>query len=495
MITGELKSKVDRIWNTMWSGGISNPLSVIEQLTYLLFIKRMDELHTREEHKAARTGHPIEKPLFTARQDALRWSRFKELAPERMFKTVRDRVFPFIKSLGQTGDSNEGSTYTHHMKDALFMMPTARVLANVVDQLDDIDMADRDTKGDLYEYMLGKIATAGQNGQFRTPRHIIRLMVDHDRAHPEGRHLRSGLRHGRLPRRRLRASRRALRRPHLQERPGPSPVQRGHLPRLRLRHHHAAHRQHEHAAARRGESGHPLQDSLAQTDLADPGDDAERYSLVLANPPFAGSLDYESTAKDLQQVVKTKKTELLFLALFLRLLQTGGRAAVIVPDGVLFGSSKAHRTLRRILVEEQKLDAIVSMPSGVFRPYAGVSTAILLFTKTNSGGTGDVWFYDMQADGYSLDDKRTPRPETNDLADILARWRNREAERKRARTDQSFLVPKAEIASNEYDLSINRYKEVEYEAEEYDPPRVILRRLAVIEEELENGRAELERLL
>ena len=199
--------------------------------------------------------------------------------------------------------------------------------------------------------------------------------------------------------------------------------------------------------------------------------------------------------KDLQQVVKTKKTELLFLALFLRLLQTGGRAAVIVPDGVLFGSSKAHRTLRRILVEEQKLDAIVSMPSGVFRPYAGVSTAILLFTKTNSGGTDDVWFYDMQADGYSLDDKRTPQPEKSDLADILARWGNREAERKRARTEQSFLVSKAEIAGNEYDLSINRYKEVAYEAVEYDPPGVILGRLAVLEETIAKGREELERLL
>ena len=229
-------------------------------------------------------------------------------------------------------------------------------------------------------------------------------------------------------------------------------------------------------------------DSLAQTDLAAAGDDAERYSLVLANPPFAGSLDYESTARDLQQVVKTKKTELLFLALFLRLLQTGGRAAVIVPDGVLFGSSKAHRTLRRILVEEQKLDAIVSMPSGVFKPYAGVSTAILLFTKTNSGGTDDVWFYDMQADGYSLDDKRTPQPENSDLADILARWRNREAERERARTGQSFLVPKAEIASNDYDLSINRYKEVEYDAVEYDPPRVIMDRLANLEEEISKER-------
>ena len=203
MITGALKFKVDRIWDTMWSGGISNPLSVIEQLTYLLFIKRLDELHTREELKAARTGHPIEKPLFTARQDALRWSRFKELAPEHMFETVRDRVFPFIKSMGQTGGSGERSTYTHHMQDALFMMPTARVLANVVDQLDDIDMADRDTKGDLYEYMLGKIATAGQKRA--VPHAAPHHPADggHDRTHPEGRHLRSGLRHRRLPRRGL----------------------------------------------------------------------------------------------------------------------------------------------------------------------------------------------------------------------------------------------------------------------------------------------------
>ena len=232
-------------------------------------------------------------------------------------------------------------------------------------------------------------------------------------------------------------------------------------------------------------------DSLAQTD----DDDAEKYSLILANPPFAGSLDYESTAKDLQQVVKTKKTELLFLALFLRLLQPGGRAAVIVPDGVLFGSSNAHRTLRTILVEEQKLDAIVSMPSGVFRPYAGVSTAFLLFTKTNSGGTDHVWFYDMQADGYSLDDKRTPQPGKSNLADILARWQNRKAEAQRIRTDQSFLVPKAEIAGNDYDLSINRYKDVVYEAVEYDPPAVILERLGKLEAEIAEGRVKLEGML
>ena len=355
MIAGELKSKVDRIWNTMWSGGISNPLSVIEQLTYLLFIKGLDELHTRREHKAARTGKLIEEPVFAAGQDGLRWSRFKELAPEPMFETVRDRVFPFIKSMGRTGGSDEGSTYTHHMQDALFMMPTARVLASVVDQLDDIDMADRDTKGDLYEYMLGKIATAGQNGQFRTPRHIIKLMVDMTAPTPNdvicdpacgtagflvaaSEHLVAH--HGDRIYRDARARRRFNEGTfHGYDFDTTMLLHGVENPDIRYR------------------------DSLAQADLAAAGDDAERYSLVLANPPFAGSLDYESTAKDLQQVVKTKKTELLFLALFLCLLQPGGRAAVIVPDGVLFGSSKAHRTLRRILVEEQKLDAIVYRPS------------------------------------------------------------------------------------------------------------------------------------
>ena len=495
MITGELKSKVDAIWNTMWSGGISNPLSVIEQLTYLLFIKGLDELHTRKEHKAHRTGKPIEEPVFAEHQDALRWSRFKELAPEKMFETVRDEVFPFIKSMGQTEGSDEGSTYTHHMKDALFMMPTARVLSNVVDQLDDIDMADRDTKGDLYEYMLGKIATAGQNGQFRTPRHIIKLMVEMMAPTPDDVVC------------------------------DPACGTAGFLVAASeyLTEHHGDRIYKDAHSRRRFNEGtfhgydfdttmlrigsmnmllHGMEnpdirhrDSLAEPDVAAGGDDAERYSLVLANPPFAGSLDYRSTAKDLQRVARTKKTELLFLALFLRLLQTGGRAAVIVPDGVLFGSTKAHKTLRKTLVEDQKLDAIVSMPSGVFKPYAGVSTAILVFTKTDSGGTDDVWFYDMQADGFSLDDKRTPQPEKSDLGDILARWRNREAESARARTDQSFRVPKAEIADNGYDLSINRYKEVEYEAVEYDPPRAILERLARMEAEMEAGRRELEGML
>ena len=495
MITGEIKAKVDRIWDTMWSGGISNPLSVIEQLTYLLFIKRLDELHTLKERKAARIGKPVEDPVFAPGQDHLRWSRFKETAPETMFTTVRDEVFPFIKGLGRNGNGGDGdpddSTYTRHMKDALFMIPAPRVLANVVDQLDTIDMADTDTKGDLYEYMLGKIASAGQNGQFRTPRHIIKLMVEMTAPTPRDVIC------------------------------DPACGTAGFLiaaSEYLVRHHSEAIYRDE-AARRRYNEGtfhgydfdstmlrigsmnmllHGVEnpdiryrDSLAQAD----DDEAEKYSLILANPPFAGSLDYESTARDLQQIVKTKKTELLFMVLFLRLLQTGGRAAVIVPDGVLFGSSKAHKALRRMLVEEQKLDAVISMPSGVFKPYAGVSTAIVLFTRTNSGGTDQVWFYDMRADGFSLDDKRSPQPETSDLPDILARWQNRAAETERKRTDQSFLVPGAEIVGNDYDLSINRYKEVEYEAVDHDPPRVILARLARLEEEIAAGRKELEGLL
>ncbi len=492
MITGELKSKVDRIWDAMWSGGVSNPLSVIEQLTYLLFIKRLDELHTLKERKAARTGKPIEEPIFAKNQNGLRWSRFKETAPEVMFETVKDKVFPFIKKLGSNGNGDpDDSTYTQHMKDALFLMPTPRLLANVVDQLDGIDMTDTDTKGDLYEYMLGKIASAGQNGQFRTPRHIIKLMVDMTAPTPKDVICDPACGTAGF----LIAASEFLREHHSDA------IYKNADARRRFNEGTFHGYDFDNTMLRIGSMNMLLhgvenpdiryKDSLAQAD----DDDAEHYSLILANPPFAGSLDYESTAKDLQQIVKTKKTELLFAALFLRLLQTGGRAAVIVPDGVLFGSSNAHKALRKILVEDQKLDAIISMPSGVFKPYAGVSTAIMLFTKTNSGGTDDVWFYDMQADGFSLDDKRAPQPDKSDLPDILTRWQNRKAEKKRKRTDRSFLVPKSEIAGNDYDLSINRYKEVEYQAVEHESPKQILKRLAKLEDEIAKGRKELEEML
>ncbi|PBS13836.1 DNA methyltransferase [Lysobacteraceae bacterium NML93-0792] len=493
MITGTIKSQVDAIWNAFWSGGISNPMEVIEQMTYLLFIKRLDELHTVREKKAHRLKRPIENPVFAPDQQHLRWSVFRQLGdPATLYSTIADEVFPFIKTMG--GDRGD-STYAAHMKDARFTIPNAALLAKVVDMLDAIPMDDRDTKGDLYEYMLGKIASAGQNGQFRTPRHIIKLMVEMMAPTPADTICDPACGTAGF----LVAAAEYLDTHHREA------IYKDAEAVKRFNHDTFHGFDFDSTMLRVGSMNMLLhgvenpaienRDSLSEGHAGVAG----QFSLILANPPFAGSLDYESTAKDLQQIVKTKKTELLFLALFLRLLKPGGRAAVIVPDGVLFGSSKAHKALRRMLVEEQKLDGIVSMPSGVFRPYAGVSTAILLFTKTDSGGTDDVWFYDMQADGFSLDDKRnalaTDKHASNNLPDVLKRWQNRDKESARGRTEQSFLVPKAEIAGNDYDLSINRYKEVVHEAVDYDPPTKILGELKALETEILQGMEELEGML
>jgi len=511
MLTGELRSQVDAIWNAFWSGGISNPMEVLEQITYLLFIRRLDDAHTLEESKAMLLGRPMAQRIFPEGRDPkgrpyddLRWSRFKNMAPSEMHTVVGEHVFPFLRNLG-----GDGSTYSQHMKDARFTIPTPALLSKVVDMLDHVPMEDRDTKGDLYEYMLGKIAAAGQNGQFRTPRHIIQFMVALTQPTPKdvicdpasgtcgflvaaGEYLRS-------------------QHPEL-------------FNDARLREHFHGGMFHgydfDNTMLRIGSMNMALhgvenpdiryKDSLAQ----DHAGDEEKYSLILANPPFAGSLDYENTAKDLLSMVKTKKTELLFLALFLRLLKPGGRAAVIVPDGVLFGSSKAHKALRQMLVEEQKLDGVVSLPAGAFKPYAGVSTAILLFTKTNSGGTDHVWFYDMQADGWSLDDKRQPLLDEdklgpqpaqtlseaehtkNNLPDALTRWTERDStERERPRTAQSFCVPKADIAAQGYDLSINRYKEVVHAEVKHEHPLEILAKLRQLEDEIQAGMSELEEML
>ena len=483
----------------------------MEQITYLLFLRRLDDQHTLKENLANRTKQPIQDPVFPAGKDPkkrpyqdLRWSRFINQSPAEMYTIVSEHVFPFLRTLG-----GDGSTYAHHMKDARFTIPTPALLAKVVDLLAKVDMNDRDTKGDIYEYMLSKIASAGQNGQFRTPRHIIQLMVELTRPQPKdiicdpacGT---SGF---------LVAAGEYLREKHPEI-----------LRDAKLKKHFHKDAFHgfdfDNTMLRIGSMNMLLhgvenpdiryRDSLAQDHAAD----EEAYTLVLANPPFAGSLDYENTAKDLLEIVKTKKTELLFLALFLRLLKPGGRAAVIVPDGVLFGFSKAHKELRRMLVEDQKLDGVISLPSGVFRPYAGVSTAILLFTKTNSGGTDKVWFYDMDADGRSLDDKRSPllsedklgavprtalKPEEhakNNLPDVLARWTQRDGkERKRARTDQSFCVAKAAIEAQGYDLSLNRYKEVVHAVVEHKAPKEILAELGKLEMEIQKGMKELEGML
>lgn len=489
MITGELRNKIDRIWDLFWSGGISNPLEVIEQLTYLLFIRRLDELQTQAERKARITGRGIEDPRFLPGQDHLRWQNFKQEPPQEMYRTVAEEVFPFLQTLGQTPNGEE-STYSVHMRDARFTIPSPSLLARVVDLLDEIPMDNRDTNGDLYEYLLSKLATSGTNGQFRTPRHIIETMVKLMEPTPEDTIIDPACGTAGF----LVAASEYLREEH------PEAFRDD---RLRHHFHHGMFHGYDFDSTMlrigsmnmllHGVESPDIQyrDSLSQG----AAEDQHTFSLILANPPFAGSLDYESTSAELQRMVKTKKTELLFLALFLRLLKPGGRAAVIVPDGVLFGSTKAHRTLRRALVEEQKLDAVVKLPSGVFKPYAGVSTAILLFTKTDSGGTDDVWFYDVRADGFSLDDKRSPVTE-NDLPDLIKRWGERTTtERERGRTEQSFLVSKQEIVEQDYDLSLNRYKEIEVQEEEHRDPLEIIAEIRALEQEIAAGLDELEGML
>lgn len=495
MVTGALKSKVDAVWNAFWSGGIANPIEVIEQITHLLFIRRLDELQQLAENRARLTGEPLSNVVFGEGMSTppgrtprplsdLRWSLFKNLDPATMFEVVDGHVFPFIRALG-----DEGSSFARNMKDARFTILTPALLAKVVDLLEAIPMDDTDAKGDIYEYMLGKLATSGTNGQFRTPRHIIKLMVDMTAPKPGDRIV------------------------------DPAAGTAGFLTVASeyLREHHpeiwadAAKRDHFNRQAFSGFDSdatmsrigsmnlllHGVEaatverrDSLAEGVGADDGE----YTLVLANPPFAGSVDPESIATDLTRMVKTKKTELLFLALMLRLMKNGARAAVIVPDGVLFGSSTAHKALRRMLVDDHKLDAVVKLPSGVFKPYAGVSTAILFFTKTSSGGTDHVWFYDVQSDGFSLDDKRTPLA-SSDLPDVLARWQTLTVagspEVARPRTAQSFLVAHQEIVDAGYDLSLNRYKEVEHEEVEHRDPLEIIAELQALENEISAATAAL----
>ena len=488
MITGELKNKIDKIWETFWTGGITNPLDVIEQFTYLLFIKQLDEVETRREADAMILGFEPDR-IFSEDEQEYRWSRFKNLGDaDIVYKLVQEKVFPFIKGL----HSDKDSAYARYMGDAIFKIPTPGLLSKIIDGIDGLNIQEAaeggDSKGDLYEYLLSKVATAGTNGQFRTPRHIIKMMVEMVKPNPSDTII------------------------------DPAMGSAGFLceAQLYLREHHkdmlleAELRNHfnnemfygndmDTTMLRIGAMNmmlHGVENpNISYRDsLSEQNSDEEKYSLVLANPPFKGSLDAESVSASLLKVTKTKKTELLFLALFLRILQKGGRAAVIVPDGVLFGSSKAHKQIRQELVDNNKLQAVISMPSGVFKPYAGVSTAILFFTKTGAGGTDKVWFYDMKADGLSLDDKRQA-VEANDIPDIISRYENLSAEENRQRTEQSFMVPVEEIRDNGYDLSINKYKEIVYEKVEYEPTSVILGKINALEAEIQQELAELQKML
>ena len=460
MLTGELKNKIDSLWEMFWTGGITNPLDVVEQMTYLMFIHDLDET----DAKKAKSSMMLELPYTSMFEghEQYKWSVFRDLPAEKMYELLQMEIFPFIKNL----HSSKESTYSRYMSDAIFKIPTPQLLSKIVDALDNIyqDMAknmNTDTKGDVYEHLLAKLATAGVNGQFRTPRHIIRMMVEMMDPKPEdticdpacgtsgflvsaGEYLKEKYHDAIFYNRQ--------KKDHYN-----NGMFFGYdLDRTMLRV--GAMNMMTH-----GVDNHNIEyrDSLSDQNL-----DNNKYSLILANPPFKGSLDYDIVSTDLLKVCKTKKTELLFLALFLRMLKVGGRCACIVPDGVLFGSSTAHKAIRKEIIDGNRLEAVISMPSGVFKPYAGVSTAILVFTKTGHGGTDNVWFYDMLADGFSLDDKRTPVAE-NDISDIISRFHNLAAEADRERTDKSFFVPVSEIIANDYDLSLNKYKKTIYEAVQY----------------------------
>ena len=509
MITGTIKNKVDKIWLDIFAAGMANPLTVIEQLTYLIFIRALDEREQENESMENLLG--TKQPRIFPQSElgqSMRWSRFKNQDPQRIFQIVSQLVFPAIKKMrggklpevdvqGNILDPDVGAqeagdltSFSRYMEDAMFLIPTPQVLQKVVSGLDDLytnDVKNLDIQGDLYEYMLGKLSTAGRNGQFRTPKQIRDMMVNLIAPTPDdlicdpacgtagflisSSEFIRGKYEDSMDQKQwdryageaytgFDTDRTMLR-----------------ISAMNLMLHSITHPQIEY------------RDSVSKQN-----DISNKFDVILANPPFKGTIDAESIHDNLKNVTNTKKTELLFMALFLRMLKKGGRCACIVPDGVLFGSSNAHVALRKTLIEDHKLQAVVSMPSGVFKPYAGVSTAVLVFTKTGAGGTDNVWFYDMKADGFSLDDKRTPINE-DDIPDIIERFHHLENETGRERTDQSFFVPKQEIVDNGYDLSINKYKKTEYKAVEYPPTSEIMAELEHLQRQIDVEMAELKMLL
>jgi type I restriction enzyme M protein len=488
MITGEIKNKVDKIWTDIWAGGITQPLTVIEQLTYLMFIRSLDEKEIENESLEALGGQATNK-IFPQTLDgqAMRWSKFKDKDPREIFEIIGQKVFPFIKSL----NGNKSSAFSRYMEDAMFLFPTPQVVQKVITGLEELyehDIQDRDMQGDLYEYMLGKLSVAGQNGQFRTPKHIRDMMVRLLAPTPDDRICDPACGTAGF----LVSSAEYIRQQYESqmtaaqwEKFAGDTFTGFDTDRTMLR------------LSAMNLMLHSIVDPHINyaDSVSKQNNITDTYDVILANPPFTGTVDEESIHDNLKAISNTKKTELLFVALFIRMLNLGGRCACIVPDGVLFGTIKAHKSLRQELVENQHLRAIISMPSGVFKPYAGVSTAILVFTKTNAGGTDKVWFYDMKSDGYSLDDKRTDLGNDGDIPDIINRFHHLENEADRKRTDPSFMVPKEEIVKNDYDLSINRYKEIEYEKVQYDSPDVIMTRLDELALDLSSKMEELRGLL
>ena len=498
MITGEIKNKIDQIWDTFFVAGITNPITVLEQMTYIFFMKLLDDKQLQEEENARDWGAEVQNPTFLDGQlwvnpeavsdeekkgvpyENLRWHVFKNFGSDNMFKIVRQSVFEFIKHIG----TGEESAYSRYMKSAIFLIPNARTLTKVVDGVDALDMNNRDAMGDVYEYILGKMAASGTNGQFRTPRHIIRMIVEMMEPTPKDYICDPAMGSAGFLVESVK---------YIKEHYGTAlyAAEEVHHMKTSMINGYDT----DQTMLRIGAMNLLLHDITApelawRDSLSEQNDDQSCYTLIMANPPFAGSLDKGNVNKKILAYANTSKTELLFLAQFVRSLEVGGRCASIVPDGVLFGTSKAHIAIRKEIVDNQQLKAVISMPSGVFKPYAGVSTAVLVFSKTNSGGTDKVWFYDMKADGFSLDDKRSPISE-NDIPDVVSRYHNLKAEESRSRKEQSFFVPVEEIRQNNYDLSINKYKEIEREKVEYEPVADILTRLEKTEGEYLKGYSEL----
>ena len=473
MLDAELKSKINLLWNKFWSGGISNPLNAIEQMSYLIFMKRLEDEDNSREQNAKLLG---EKFTSIFPKNNLKWSSWTEMPGDQMIEHVRDEVFPFLRKL----NGGEKSIYSKYMKNASFAIPTASLLAEAVKIINDMHIKEqnRDAQGDIYEYLLEQLSTAGKNGQFRTPRHIIKMMVELldpkygdkicDPACGTAGFLVSAFEHI---------------------------LKNNTSAELVKEENYAGDKLNDNQwRILRDETlyGYDFDDVMLKISLMNlmmhginnPNveqkntlskrfDESNCYEVILANPPFKGSIDESDIGENFR--TKTKKTELLFLELIYNLLNNSGKSAVIVPDGVLFGNSKAHKNIRELLLERCRLDAVISMPSGVFKPYAGVSTAILFFTKGES--TKNVWFYDMQADGFSLDDKRTPQPEKNDIPDILKQFKNRLKNKPTDRKEKAFFVPFEEIKKNNYDLSISKYKEIEYEEVVYENPEVIKKKI------------------
>lgn len=496
MITGEKKQQVDAIWQTFWNNGFTQPSAIFEQMTYLLFMKMLDDRERQKEQIANLTGDTVDNPVFlpgdwknpTTEQlvpyREMRWHVLKELEPAKMLNRVRNDAFIFLRYIGSAG-----SAYSKAMEDTVFQITNPRLLSRVVEGIEELTQDGSDMMGDVYEYMLGKMAASGTNGQFRTPRHIIKMMVE-------------------------------LMRPTLADTIcDPAMGSAGFIMEAAkyIAKHQAdellgieAKHRFEHDTFFGSDSDasmmriacmnmmlHDVSDPqlFYRNSLSNDNPDTNRYTLCLANPPFAGSLDKDDIANSLLSAVSTKKTELLFLALMIRMLEAGGRCASIVPDTVLTGDGAAYKTIRSELVDKQCLQAVITMPSGVFQPYSNVSTAIIIFTKTGTGGTDKVWFYDMRADGYSLTTQRTPQPDRNDIPDIISRFHNLEAENERDRKAQSFFVNANEIRENGYDLSYKRYHEVEREIVQYDSPETIISRMAERQSKIDAAFAEFQRLL